>query len=206
MARHFGNCGVAEYVIADVYDTRDLEYLKRCGMKPEDVQRPPPSGDWHGFLPEEIAEGQNRVIVNLDTLEYIDPVKLGQSPTLAGMVSLPPKDRDLPILKKANQENPQIIDAAGGLFVMLSIQSAAAVVTSPLTLLRWVASTRVKSESPSRPDGCSCRKDDVLLGPVQCPPGTDAPLQGAANTDADLRDGDAESRRIWLPAEGLERS
>ena len=31
VARHFGNCGVAEYVIADVYDTRDLEYLKRCG-------------------------------------------------------------------------------------------------------------------------------------------------------------------------------
>jgi hypothetical protein len=29
-------------------------------------------------------------------------------------------------------------------------------------------------------------EDDVLLGPVQCPPGTDAPLQGAANTDADL--------------------
>jgi hypothetical protein len=29
-------------------------------------------------------------------------------------------------------------------------------------------------------------EDDVLLGPVQCPLGTDAPLQGAANTDADL--------------------
>src|ERR1700751_1687482 len=29
-------------------------------------------------------------------------------------------------------------------------------------------------------------EDDVLLGPVQCPPSTDAPLQGAANTDADL--------------------
>src|SRR5215472_15412655 len=29
-------------------------------------------------------------------------------------------------------------------------------------------------------------EDDVLLGPVQCPPGTDAPLQRAANTDADL--------------------
>src|SRR5262245_10342940 len=29
-------------------------------------------------------------------------------------------------------------------------------------------------------------KDDVLLGPVERPPGTDAPLQGAANTDADL--------------------
>src|ERR1700750_2268159 len=29
-------------------------------------------------------------------------------------------------------------------------------------------------------------KDDVLCGPVQCPPGTDAPLQGAANPAADL--------------------
>jgi hypothetical protein len=119
VARHFGNCGVAEYVIADIYDTRDLEYLKRCGMKPEDVQRPPRSGDWHGFLPEEIPEGQSRVVVNLHTLEYINPVKFGQAPTLAGMVSLAPKDRDLPILKKANQDNLQIIDVAGGLFAML---------------------------------------------------------------------------------------
>ncbi len=29
-------------------------------------------------------------------------------------------------------------------------------------------------------------EDDVLLGPVQRPPGTDAPLQGAANTGVDL--------------------
>src|SRR5215471_8329678 len=29
-------------------------------------------------------------------------------------------------------------------------------------------------------------KDDVLLRPVERPPGTDAPLQGAANTDIDL--------------------
>jgi hypothetical protein len=103
VARHFGGCGVAEYVIADAYDARDLEYLKRCGMKPEDVQRPPRSGDWHGFLPEEIPEGQRRLIVNLDTLEYIDPVKFGQVPTLAGMVTLAPKDRDLPILKKGQR-------------------------------------------------------------------------------------------------------
>jgi hypothetical protein len=119
VARHFGNCGIAEYVIADGYDARDLEYLKRCGMKPEDVQRPPRSGDWHGFLPEEIPEGQHRVIVNLDTLEYLDPVKFGQVPTLAGMVTLAPKDRDLPILKKAKQDWLHIVDVAGGLFVML---------------------------------------------------------------------------------------
>ena len=119
VARHFGNCGVAEYVIADEYDARDLEYLKRVGMKPEDVQRPPRSGDWHGFLPEEIPEGQHRVIVNLDTLEYIDPVRFGQAPTLAGMITLAPKDRDLPILKKASQDNLQVVDVAGALFVML---------------------------------------------------------------------------------------
>jgi hypothetical protein len=34
VARHFGNCGIAEYVIAGEYDARDLEYLKRCGMRP----------------------------------------------------------------------------------------------------------------------------------------------------------------------------
>ena len=119
MARHFGNCGVAEYVIADGYDARDLEYLKRCGMKPEDVQRPPRSGDWHGFLPEEIRDGQTRVIVNLDTLEYINPARFGQAPTLAGMVTPAPKDRDLPILKKALPGSEQIVDIAGGLFVML---------------------------------------------------------------------------------------
>ncbi|HXO91985.1 MAG TPA: hypothetical protein VN849_14465 [Stellaceae bacterium] len=120
VARHFGNCGVAEYVIADGYDARDLEFLKRNGMKPEDVQRAPRSGDWHGFLPEEILEGQQRAIVNLDTLEYIDPVKFGQAPTLAGMVTLAPKDRDLPILKKASEGwGNQIVDVAGGLFVML---------------------------------------------------------------------------------------
>jgi len=119
VARHFGNCGVAEYVIADIYDARDLEYLKRCGMQPVDVQRPPRSGDWHGFLTEEIPEGQTRVIVNLDTLEYLNPVKFGQAPTLAGMVTLAPKDRNLPILKKANQDHLQIVDVAGGLFVML---------------------------------------------------------------------------------------
>jgi len=119
VARHFGSCGVAEYVIDDIYDSRDLEYFKRCGMKPENVQRPPRSGDWHGFLPEEIPEGQHRVIVNLDTLEYLDPVKFGQIPTLAGVVSLAPKDRDLPILKKANQDHLQVADVAGGLFAML---------------------------------------------------------------------------------------
>ena len=119
MARQYGGCGVAEYVIDPSYDEEGLAYLKRCGVKPQDVQRPPRSGDWHGFLPEEIPEGQTRVIVNLDTLEYIDPVKFGQSPTLAGMVSYAPQDRDLPILKKANQDNLQVVDVAGGLFAML---------------------------------------------------------------------------------------
>ena len=36
------------------------------------------------------------------------------------MVTLARTDRDLPILKKANQDHLQIVDVAGGLFVMLS--------------------------------------------------------------------------------------
>jgi hypothetical protein len=119
VARHFGNCGVAEYVISDEYDSRGLEYLKRCGMKPEDVQRAPRSGDFHGFLPEEVPEGQTRVIVNLDTLEYINPTKFGQIPTLAGMISEPPVIGRPKICEKANPHGFQVVDVAGGLFVML---------------------------------------------------------------------------------------
>jgi hypothetical protein len=119
MARHFGQCGVAEYVLADGYDERELAWLKQQGMRPEDVMRPPRTGDWHGVRPEELSEGQTRVIVNLDTLEYLDPVKFGQFPTLAGMVSRAPQDRGLPILKKGGDFADQIVDVAGGLFVML---------------------------------------------------------------------------------------
>ena len=120
LAREFGQSGVAEYVIAPGYTERDLEWLKGRGMKPSDVQRPPRSGDWHGARPEDITEGQARVIVNLDTLEYLDPVKFRQVPTLAGMAGIAPKDRDLPILKKANQPwGPQLVGVAGGLFVLL---------------------------------------------------------------------------------------
>ena len=35
------------------------------------------------------------------------------------MAALAPKDRALPILKKANQDHLQVVDVAGGLFVML---------------------------------------------------------------------------------------
>jgi hypothetical protein len=120
LAREFGGSGIAEYVIAPDYDQNGLEYLKRCGMKPEHVQRPPRGGEWHGFLPEEISEGQNRVIVNLDTLEYINPVKFGQVPTLASMAGLVPQARDLPILAKPNKEwGSHLVDVAGGMFVML---------------------------------------------------------------------------------------
>src|ERR1700687_5920017 len=91
-ARHFGECGVAEYVIDTCYSADDLAWMKRqYGMRPIDVQRVPRSGDWHGLLPSEIAEGQHRVIVNLDTLEYLDPARFGQVPTLAGLVSTVPK-------------------------------------------------------------------------------------------------------------------
>ena len=43
-------------------------------------------------------------------------------------------------------------------------------------------------------------EDDVLLGAVQRPPGTDAPLQRAANTGADLRAG----RAAGLSARGTD--
>jgi hypothetical protein len=120
LARSYGSSGVAEYVISPDYKEEDLVFLKRMGMQPKDVMRPPRSGDWHGLQPHEIPEGQERVIVNLDTLEYVNPVKFGQLPTLAGMATLAPKDRDLPILKKAHKEwGSQIVDIAGGLFVML---------------------------------------------------------------------------------------
>ena len=119
LARSYGNIGVAEYVISPDYAEEDLAFLKRMGMQPKDVMRPPRSGDWHGLQPHEIPEGQERVIVNLDTLEYINPVKFGQVPTLAGMATLAPKDRDLPILAKASEWGPRIVDVAGGLFVML---------------------------------------------------------------------------------------
>src|ERR1700731_3351578 len=75
-ARHFGECGVAEYVIDTCYSADDLSWMKKqYGMRPIDVQRVPRSGDWHGLLPSEIAEGHHRVIVNLDTLEYLDPAR-----------------------------------------------------------------------------------------------------------------------------------
>ena len=119
LAREFGQSGVAEYVIAPGYTERDLEWLKGRGMKPSDVQRPPRSGDWHGARPEDITEGQTRVIVNLDTLEYLDPIRFCQVPTLAGMVSAVSKDRDLPILAKAAKGNEVLVDIAGALFVLL---------------------------------------------------------------------------------------
>ena len=93
--------------------------MKRCGMKPEHIQRAPNSGDWHGFLPEEIPEGQHRVVVNLDTLEYIDPVKFGQIPTLAGMVSLARTTVAESSEESRSGQGVNIIDVAGGLFVML---------------------------------------------------------------------------------------
>ena len=121
LARTYGDSGIAEYVLSPEYSEEDLAWLKsRKHLRPQDVMRPPRTGDWHGLTPNEIPEGQERVIVNLDTLEYINPTKFGQVNTLAGIVSLAPKDRDLPILKKAHKEHGStVVDIAGGLFVML---------------------------------------------------------------------------------------
>ena len=110
----------AEYVIDPCYTEADLSRLKQNGLDAHDVMRPPCTGDWHGLLPHEFTEGQRRVIVNLDTLEYLDPVLFSQVPTLAGIVGPAPRDRDLPILKKANPDwGWQVVTVAAGLFAML---------------------------------------------------------------------------------------
>src|SRR5580700_3737856 len=51
-----------------------------------------------------------------------------------------------------------------------------------LTVIAHVG--EIGKPQPAR--GMLLPEDDVLLGPVQRPPGTDAPLQRAANTGADL--------------------
>jgi hypothetical protein len=68
---------------------------------------------------EEIPEGQHRVLVNLDSLEYIDPVKFGQVPSLAGMLANrgpPPWPKPF---EKADPRGVSCIDVAGALFAML---------------------------------------------------------------------------------------
>lgn len=118
--RVFGGCGTAEYVIDDTQENADsLSFLKRVGMKPIDVQRVPRSGDWHGIRLDEIAEGQHRVLVNLDTMEYLNPVVFEQVPTLAGMVNSAPKGRKIPLLKKAEKDCDYLVDVAGALFALL---------------------------------------------------------------------------------------
>lgn len=159
--RHFGNHGVAEYVIDEAYhDAESLAFLKRMGLQPVDVQRVPRSGDWHGIRPEEIAQGHRRVIVNLDTLEYIDPVRFGQVPTLAGMVSLAPPDRKLPILKKRGGDKDPQTKRSGSMTSWstspaacsscCAIPSAAAAETSPPTQGRWQASVVQRPLGSSR--------------------------------------------------------
>jgi hypothetical protein len=120
VAREFGGSGVAEYVIDTSYTADDLAFFKRVGMLPIDVQRSPRSGDWHGIRPNEVAEGQRRVIVNLDTREYLDPEKFGQVPTLAGMLAFrgpPPWPK---AFEKADPGGIAAIDIAGALFTLLT--------------------------------------------------------------------------------------
>jgi hypothetical protein len=115
VAQESGGSGVAEYVIDTDYSADDLAFLKRVGMRPIHVQRPPRSGDWHGIRPNEVAEGQRRVIVNLDMREYLDPEKFAQVPTLAGMLAFrgpPPWPQ---IFAKAD---PEGIAVAGALFTL----------------------------------------------------------------------------------------
>jgi hypothetical protein len=119
VAREFGQCGVGEYVLDTGYGADDLAYFKRAGMQPIDIQRVPRSSDWHGIRPHEMAEGQRRVIANLDRREYLDPVKFGQVPTLAGLLA----DRGPPpwpkAFAKADPGGIAVIDVAGALFAFL---------------------------------------------------------------------------------------
>ncbi len=120
MAREFGGSGLAQYVIDTHYSADDLAFYKRVGMRPIDIQRPPRSGDWHGIRPDEVAEGQRWVIVNLDTREYLDPEKFGQVPTLAGMLAFrgpPPWPK---ALEKADPGSIAAIDTADALFTLLT--------------------------------------------------------------------------------------
>src|SRR5665213_451030 len=124
VAREFGQCGVGEYVLDTCYGADDLAYFKRAGMQPIDIQRVPRSGDWHGIRPHEVAEGQHRVIANLDRREYLDPAAFGQVPTLAGLLADPRLRGDGPppwpkAFEKADPGGIAAIDVAGALFALL---------------------------------------------------------------------------------------
>ena len=124
VAKEFGNSGVGEYVLDTCYGADDLAYFKRAGMRPIDIQRVPRSGDWHGIRPHEVAEGQRRVIVNLDRREYLDPAMFGQVPTLAGLIADPRLRGDgaprwPKAFEKADPGGIAAIDVAGALFALL---------------------------------------------------------------------------------------
>lgn len=80
-----GADGVGRYDLA-TKSKEALEYYKRAGLKKSDYQRVPRSGDWHGLRDNEVDIGQARVIVNLDTMEYLDPIDFGEVPTVGGMM------------------------------------------------------------------------------------------------------------------------
>jgi len=77
---------IASYIPAEGYTSQDWDYLNGCGISERDWSRAPASGEWHGLLDSEVDQGQERVVVNLDTMEYLDPVTFGEVPTLGGMV------------------------------------------------------------------------------------------------------------------------
>ena len=83
-----GAGGIGEYRLTDdaAKDADFLSYLERAGVTEEMWKRVPRSGDWHGLRDNEVDLGQTRVIVNLDTLEYLDPTTFGEVPTIGGMM------------------------------------------------------------------------------------------------------------------------
>lgn len=78
--------GVAEFELVEGYSKEDMDYFLRCGLSPIDYMRGPRSGDWSGLSDADVDKGETRVLLNLDTMEYLDPVKFGEVPTIGGMM------------------------------------------------------------------------------------------------------------------------
>lgn len=82
-----GDIGVYELNAKPPAEREDwLRYLERMGISPKQYERCPGDGSWHGIPDKEIDLGQNRLIVNLDKLEYINPLLMGEVATTAGLM------------------------------------------------------------------------------------------------------------------------
>lgn len=98
-----GSDGHLHYRIADhiAKDDREWAYVLRCagfaeGLRPTDElgrsgerfpwDRPPADMSWHDATDADQDLGQNRVYVNLDRREFVDPAAFGEVPTTMGIM------------------------------------------------------------------------------------------------------------------------